>query len=344
MGLLGGCDEVGGNIYAPAPKTLTPWETETRRATRERRVRNRVRRQKYRRRRLILFLGLLAVILLLFLVPTKDSEPVSSVRMPTVEASLTPPLTTGNLEDKLRQISSTHPGSYGVVVHDPSSGQTVSLNSNKTFAAASLAKLPVLLTLYEGAARGEIDLNEKITLRPEDVAAYGSGVLQNHPPGETMTLRECAEYLIKESDNTAWVMLEKRLGKKRIRAEIVALGASSTDYKSNTTTPNDILLILQAIADPTFTTPKLSAEMLDIMTNTAYEDRLPKPLPTGTRVAHKIGSYTDTFSDAGVVFPKDSEVNNYFVVVMSSETSEEDARSAIRMMSLSTYRTLVGES
>jgi beta-lactamase class A len=264
--------------------------------------------------------------------------------MPTVEASLTPPLTTGNLEDKLRQISSTHPGSYGVVVHDPSSGQTVSLNSNKTFAAASLAKLPVLLTLYEGAARGEIDLNEKITLRPEDVAAYGSGVLQNHPPGETMTLRECAEYLIKESDNTAWVMLEKRLGKKRIRAEIAALGASNTDYKSNTTTPNDILLILQAIADPTFTTPKLSAEMLDIMTNTAYEDRLPKPLPTDTRVAHKIGSYTDTFSDAGVVFPKNSEVNNYFVVVMSSETSEEDARSAIRMMSLSTYRTLVGES
>jgi beta-lactamase class A len=284
----------------------------------------------------------MVLVLLLFLVPTKDSEPVSSVRIPTADASLTPPLTTGDLEDKLRRISSTHPGSYGAVVYDPASDQTVSLAANKTFAAASLAKLPVLLTLYEGAARGEIDLNEKITLRPDDIAAYGSGVLQTHAPGETMTLRECAEYLIKESDNTAWLMLERRLGKKRIKAEITALGASDTDYKSNTTTPNDVLLMLQAIADPAFTTPKLSAEMLDLMTNTAYEDRLPQPLPKNTRVAHKIGSYEDTFSDAGIIYPEGGKGDNYFIVVMSKNTTEDEARSAIRTMSLTTYRTLAG--
>jgi beta-lactamase class A len=262
--------------------------------------------------------------------------------MPTVEASLTPPLTTGNLEDKLRQISSTHPGSYGVVVHDPSSGQTVSLAANKTFAAASLAKLPVLLTLYKGAARGEIDLNEKITLRPDDVAAYGSGVLQTHAPGETMTLRECAEYLIKESDNTAWLMLERELGREEIKAEITALGATGTDYDILVTTPSDVLLMLRAIADPTFTTPKLSDEMLDAMTYTAYEDRLPQPLPKGTRVAHKIGSYEDTFSDAGIIYPEGGKGDNYFIVVMSKNTTEDEARSAIRTMSLTTYRTLAG--
>jgi beta-lactamase class A len=56
--------------------------------------------------------------------------------------------------------------------------------------------------------------------------------------------------------------------------------------------------------DPTLATPELSAEMLDMMTNTSPEDRPPQPLPEGARVAHKIGSYGDTFSDAGLVFPE----------------------------------------
>jgi hypothetical protein len=47
-----------------------------------------------------------------------------------------------------------------------------------------------------------------------------------------------------------------------------------------------------------------AAEMLDIFTNTSFEDRLPQPLPEGTRVSHKIGYYGTTFADAGVVFPR----------------------------------------
>ena len=68
--------------------------------------------------------------------------------------------------------------------------------------------------------------------------------------------------------------------------------------------PNDVLVVLKAIADPSYTSPRLSAEMLALMTNTSFEDRLPEPLPEETRVAHKIGSYGDTFSDAGIVFPR----------------------------------------
>ena len=45
-----------------------------------------------------------------------------------------------------------------------------------------------------------------------------------------------------------------------------------------------------------------AAEMLDIMTDTSFEDRLPQPLPEGTRVSHKIGYYGTTFADTGVVF------------------------------------------
>ena len=246
------------------------------------------------------------------------------------------------LRSRLKEVTRKHPGFYGVVVYDPTSKKSVKLNQDDYFTAASLAKLPVLLTLYREAARGEIDLDDKITILPTDVQDYGSGVLQDFPVGTIMTLRQCARYLIKESDNTAWAMLERTLGWERINTTLEALGDRDADYGSYVMTPEDTLLSLEAVNSKKFTSPRLSDEMLDFMTDTAYEDRLPYPLPKGTRVAHKIGTYGDTFSDAGIVFYKDptGKRKNYYIVVMSRETTEEAARSAIREISLDTYEAL----
>ena len=158
-----------------------------------------------------------------------------------------------------------------------------------------------------------------------------------------MTLRECATYLIEESDNTAEVMLNRYLGEEEIEAELRRVGATSTSYwVPNTTTPNDVLLVLKAIADPSHTSPELSAEMLDIMTGTSFEDRLPQPLPEGTRVAHKIGSWETTFSDAGIVLPEGAggAEEGYYVVVFSDGVPEGVARETIRDVSLEAYRAL----
>ncbi|MCA1687509.1 MAG: class A beta-lactamase-related serine hydrolase, partial [Actinobacteria bacterium] len=253
----------------------------------------------------LLFLVCLLGLLGLTLLYSPEEEPVSRVDLPAVEPrpgppELTPQATARTLRTRLEQVAAGYPGTYGVVVSDPSSGKTVALNADQRFLAASLTKLPVLFTLYRAAARGEVDLDDEISMLSSDVQAYGTGVLYTHRVGYTMTLRECAEFMIKESDNTAWVMLNRYLGRENIEADLYEIGARSTEYWiPNTTTPNDVVIMLKAIADPSYTNPELSAEMLDLMTNTSFEDRLPQPLPEGTRVAHKIGSYGDTFSDAG---------------------------------------------
>jgi beta-lactamase class A len=289
-------------------------------------------------------LGLLA---LTFLYPPQE-EPVSRVEIPAVEARPVPPepsaeFTARTLRTRLEQVAAEYPGTYGIVVSDPSSGKTVALNADQRFMAASLTKLPVLFTLYRAAARGEVNLEDEISMLESDVQAYGTGVLYTRRVGYTMTLRECAEFMVKESDNTAWKMLNRYLGRRNIEADLYEIGARSTAYWiPNTTTPNDVLLMLEAIADPSYTTPELSAEMLDLMTHTSFEDRLPQPLPEGTRVAHKIGSYGDTFSDAGLVFPEGSRSTEhaYFIVVIAGDTTEWTARSAIQDISLATYRLL----
>jgi beta-lactamase class A len=250
---------------------------------------------------------------------------------------------TDTLRHELEQIARAYPATYGVVVLDPSSGERVGIDADQRFDAASLGKLPILMKLYRAAASGEVDLDDKISMQPSDVQAYGTGVLYTYPIGYTMTLRECARYLIQKSDNTAWKMLDRYLGRDNIRAELYRVGARSTDYWiPNITTPDDVLLMLEKIADPSYTSPELSAEMLDVMTNTDFEDRLPQPLPEGTRVSHKIGYFGTTYADAGVVFPAGARdaSDAYFIVVMTSETGWSSSREAMQEMSLATYRIL----
>jgi beta-lactamase class A len=282
-----------------------------------------------------------------------ETKSVASVEHPTSAKPPQPPFpartqAVEELSSELRSISEPQAGTYGVVVFDPYSGTSASLNADRRFVAASLSKLYALLTLYREASRDELSLDDEITMRSSDVWGYGTGVLakypNKYPVPYTMTLRECARFMIKESDNTAELMLNRYLGEKRIEAELHRIGADSTRYWSpiNTTTPNDILMVLKKIADPSYTSPRLSAEMLKLMTETSFEERLPRPLPEEARVAHKIGSYESTFSDAGIVFPEGaSKGQEYYIVVFGEGDTPGEAIGTIQDISLATYQALV---
>ncbi|MGI8541106.1 MAG: serine hydrolase [Rubrobacteraceae bacterium] len=313
-------------------------------------------RRNSRRLMWVFFAVLFCLTLFFALLGSVEPEPISRVEVPVSGSQLAPPsqpspppppVVGGDLEDRLLALGDAHPGEYGVAVYDARSGRTVGVNAQRPMEAASLAKLPVLLTLYKEAAGGGLDLDEGIVIQASDIQSYGTGVLHNYPVGYEMTLRECAWVMIKESDNTAWAMLERRLGKDRISRELDSLGAGDTDYGAYRTTPEDVLLVLRAISDPRYTNPRLSSEMLGAMTDTAHEDRLPEPLPEDVRVAHKVGSVEDTYSDAGVVFSdgmRDAEDGYYVVAVVSGGMDEEAAEGAIREVSLTTYRSLRPDS
>jgi beta-lactamase class A len=321
------------------------------------RARRHARHQRRRRRRRSWTLLIFGLLLCLFVASysLQDSErpakttAIAGVDRPTSAKPPQPPApertqALEELRSELLGISKSHAGTYGVVVFDPYSGETASLNADRRFVAASLSKLYALLALYKAASRGELSLDDEITMRPSDVWAYGTGVLYRYPVGYTMTLHECARFMIKESDNTAELMLNRYLGEKNIEAELHRIGADSIRYwhPVNTTTPNDVLLVLKKIADPSYTTQELSAEMLDLMTDTSFEDRLPQPLPEGTRVSHKIGSYESTFSDAGIVFPEESYSTDqeYYIVVFSEGATQEEAKETIQDISLAAYQAL----
>ncbi len=53
-------------------------------------------------------------------------------------------------------------------------------------------------------------------------------------------------------------------------------------------------------------TPEACSAMLDILLKQQLNDRLPRFLPDGTRVAHKTGSFSGVRNDCGIIYVSDS--------------------------------------
>ena len=101
---------------------------------------------------------------------------------------------------------------------------------------------------------------------------------------------------------------------------------------------------MEKLSDPQFTSEELSSEMLNAMTETHLEDRIPEKLPLEVRVAHKTGTYEDNFGDASVVLYEDPRgvVKRYYLVVLAKGAGEEEARDAIQSISQAVYGALTG--
>jgi len=273
---------------------------------------------------------------------------LSSVEEPPRSEKTAPGFDAEALRGRIEEIVDGRWGSYGVAVLEPASEMRVSLRSDEEFVPASIGKLPVFAALYRAGALGELDLEEEIPIRSEDIQGYGSGGLNGFPVGYSLSLREIAYRLVNHSDNTAWAMLDRHLGPEKVRARLKDMGLENsryTDYRSGYyTTPDDVLLLLQKVSDPAFTSEKLSSEMLDAMTETTLEDRIPEKLPAEVRVAHKTGSYDENFGDAGVVFYKDAQgvEKRYYLVVLARGAREPEARDVIQKVSLAVYEALTG--
>jgi beta-lactamase class A len=331
-------------------------------------------RRRWALQGLLVFLAVLSAWLVVLFVGSPVEEPIEEAANvarsgvaeerpdePPSESSEEPPVSeegteeassfdTEELEDELEEIVGEYEGVYGISVLEPDSGTGVSLRGDEEFVAASIGKLPPFAVLYAAAARGEINLEEELSMRAEDVQSYGSGSLHGFPVGHSLSLRECAYRLVNHSDNTAWVMLDRRLGKEEIGAELQSMGIEDSSYLGHSsgyyTTPDDVVLLLETISDPRFTDEELSVEMLEAMTDTSVEDRIPEKLPEDVRVAHKTGSYEGNFGDAGVVFYKDNQgkERRYYLTVLSERAGEPEAREVIQKVSLAVYQAISGNT
>ncbi len=217
---------------------------------------------------------------------------------PAVISTLPDQFSPESVLDQIKLLTKDLRGTYGVVVYRWESQIEYGLHQEEPFPAASLIKLPVMLTLYQEAEKGNLDL---------------------------VDYRELAEAMGKRSDNVAFNQSVKILGEEKIQQTIDLLGMKGTSFEKNETTPQDIALFFQKLDGGGGMSDEHREEIFSFLTDTIYEDRIPAGVPEGVQVVHKIGTEMGSFSDAGIVFSE----RPFVLVILSKNARESEANEVL---------------
>src|SRR3972149_3112110 len=212
-------------------------------------------------------------------------------------------------------------GSYSIFYKDIKTGQEFGINENKVLTAGSLNKLLIISYLYNLASDNKINLEDKITIQKKDIQDYGTGSLRYTGVGKPYTLKTLTQLALEQSDNTAAYVLSIRLGEDKIQEYGKKLGLTSTNMSNNKTSAYDMGKILELIYSKKITSDSLTAELLDFMRDTDFEDRLVRDIPSSVAIYHKAADSTNMVHDVGII---NDEKSPFILAVLTSDIKDEE--------------------
>src|ERR1043165_4291183 len=76
-------------------------------------------------------------------------------------------MTLNKLQQQIRSKLAEQPGNFAVAFKDLTTGETILINEQQYFHAASTMKTPVMIEVYKQAAAGAFSLNDSFVLKNE---------------------------------------------------------------------------------------------------------------------------------------------------------------------------------
>jgi beta-lactamase class A len=235
-------------------------------------------------------------------------------------------------------------GVLGYAIVDLTSGDTFERMSSVPFPTASTIKLAILYELVRRADEGTLSLDD--TIRLDRKRAVPGGLLYELGT-PTLSLRDYANAMIIESDNTATNVLIERLGMEAITSRMGTLGLGSIKLRrymidieaarkglENVATPADLAKLLQAFHKSVGLTPSSQAEALRILKKPSNSP-IRRAVPAKVEIARKDGALEGVRADTAIVYVK----NRPFVIVaMSTYLQDESAADkAIERLATAAY-------
>lgn len=270
-------------------------------------------------------------------------------------------------KDTIEAILSKQKGVFAVACKNLDTGETLLINENESFHAASTMKTPVMMELFKVAGEGGFSLNDSVLVHNQfksivDGSAYSLDPENDSEQslysciGQKETIRNLMYLMITQSSNLATNILIEMLDAKKITASMRQIGAEHIqvlrgveDEKAyelemnNTTTARDQLFIYEYLASGAGGNTEAASDMIDILSRQEFNTIIPARLPAGTRVAHKTGDITGVFHDAGIIFLPDGK--KYVLVLLSKKVEEpEQAKDAMAGVSEILYQSMRGNS
>lgn len=220
----------------------------------------------------------------------------------TAEETPEPPAQTQ--EEVLARISKKlgGAGQYAVLIKNLQTGEQFGINTDQSYDAASTMKIVIVAYMYHEASNNQFDLDEILAIPSGEVQRYGTGTIQYENGPVRHSYRELAKLMMQRSDNTAAYVLANRLDKEKLQDFADDQGLGHTSIEKNTTTPADILKMLEKLYRGEVAEPGLTKDMLSILQYSDFEERLPAKLPKDAQVYHKTGDGFDGgLHDVGII-------------------------------------------
>ncbi|MGI9076596.1 MAG: serine hydrolase [Gemmatimonadaceae bacterium] len=214
---------------------------------------------------------------------------------------------TALLHRTLDSLVAAHRGVVGYAVHNIDTGERLERRADETFPTASLIKVPVLVTVFDLVEKGQLSLDDQLTVLKIDLVP-GSGILQFLHPGMIITVRDAAWLMTTISDNTATNLLLDRIIIRRVWEKMEALGLphtkihsksflrnssvamdSSIKYGLGVTTPNEMARLFGLLANGKAVGEAADSVMIDFLLHNTDNEMLQR-FTAGARAAHKTGA------------------------------------------------------
>ena len=233
------------------------------------------------------------------------------------------------LVKKMNALCEARPFQTSWYLKDLKTGTAANRLGDQPVPSASTRKISILMAALKAVHDGKLALDQPVTIE----ARYqdnDSGTFQHMTPGFRITFRDTLVQMIVVSDNTCTGTVVDLVGLGNVQSFCESVGMTRTIHRFGipprlgpdhtleqvtTTTPNDQGMLLEMILRGTTDkaaaaalggTPELCRLGLDILSWQKLKARLPSQLPLGTKIAHKTGTGSRGFMDAGIVFKGDA--------------------------------------
>ena len=253
--------------------------------------------------------------------------------------------TLDSLKTNITQEFSKVDGSFAVAFKDLQNGNTLFINEDSVFHAASTMKLPVMIEVFKQVKESKFTLSDSIEIKNEfksivdsslfslDVKDDSDTLIYNHI-GEKKTIYSLMYDMIIVSSNMATNIVIDKVGASNVQQTIRTMGTKNMkvlrgveDKKayrsglSNTTTAYDLMVLLEKIAMSNAVDSASSNEMMMVLLDQKFNDIIPAHLPDDVKVAHKTGWIAGLHHDAAIVFLPDGR--KYVLVLLSKKLKDE---------------------
>lgn len=244
-----------------------------------------------------------------------------------------------DLRKELRAKAGGYGSDFTVYFEYLPTGTSIGVNEKTEFFAASLLKVPTVMAYYHRREKENIKDDPVLKITQSDIDEH-FGTLYQRGIGGEVKMSEAIKLALTESDNTAINLITDQVRPEDYEFIFSGLDIEEKVEKDNKQfiiTTKSYSSILKALYFAALLTKEDSNLILQQLSETKYNDKLPAGVPTDVTIAHKIAVYENVqvpiYSDCGIVYlPR-----RQYILCMASRGDEATAKDRMKTISKMVY-------